>query len=222
MALIKCPECGKEISDRAKACIHCGFPLDELRSVGQTEVKSADTMVKWKCPVCGYIHTSETAPETCLICKIPGSRFSRIEEPTSVHTTQPSSTISEWECGVCGYIHKGEAPPQNCPVCRVPATKFSTAKSKEWQCGICHYSHKAATPPETCPVCKAPKTKFYIEGSFNQPKTTPPPKVPCCPKCKSTALATVNRGYSLFWGFIGSGTPMNVCQACGHKFKPGT
>ena len=27
MALIKCPECGKEISDQAPACIHCGYPL---------------------------------------------------------------------------------------------------------------------------------------------------------------------------------------------------
>ena len=27
MALIHCPECGKEISDQAPACIHCGFPL---------------------------------------------------------------------------------------------------------------------------------------------------------------------------------------------------
>ena len=27
MALIKCPECGKEISDKAPSCIHCGFPL---------------------------------------------------------------------------------------------------------------------------------------------------------------------------------------------------
>ena len=27
MALIKCPECGKEISDKAPACIHCGYPL---------------------------------------------------------------------------------------------------------------------------------------------------------------------------------------------------
>ena len=27
MALIKCPECGKEISDKASACIHCGYPL---------------------------------------------------------------------------------------------------------------------------------------------------------------------------------------------------
>lgn len=30
MALIKCPECGKEISDKAPACIHCGFPLSLL------------------------------------------------------------------------------------------------------------------------------------------------------------------------------------------------
>ena len=28
MALIKCPECGKEISDKAPQCIHCGYPLD--------------------------------------------------------------------------------------------------------------------------------------------------------------------------------------------------
>jgi len=28
MSLIKCPECGKEISDKALQCIHCGFPID--------------------------------------------------------------------------------------------------------------------------------------------------------------------------------------------------
>lgn len=27
MALIKCPECGKEVSDKASTCIHCGCPL---------------------------------------------------------------------------------------------------------------------------------------------------------------------------------------------------
>ena len=27
MALINCPECGKEISDKSEVCIHCGFPL---------------------------------------------------------------------------------------------------------------------------------------------------------------------------------------------------
>lgn len=31
MALIKCSECGKEISDKAKTCIHCGNPIHEER-----------------------------------------------------------------------------------------------------------------------------------------------------------------------------------------------
>lgn len=28
MSLIKCPECGKEISNKSKQCIYCGFPID--------------------------------------------------------------------------------------------------------------------------------------------------------------------------------------------------
>ena len=27
MALIKCPECGKEISDTCESCVHCGYKL---------------------------------------------------------------------------------------------------------------------------------------------------------------------------------------------------
>lgn len=27
MALINCPECGGQVSDRAETCIHCGYPL---------------------------------------------------------------------------------------------------------------------------------------------------------------------------------------------------
>ena len=30
MALIKCSECGKEISDKAAACVHCGCPVPKL------------------------------------------------------------------------------------------------------------------------------------------------------------------------------------------------
>ncbi|MGN0463328.1 MAG: hypothetical protein ACI4GA_01325 [Acutalibacteraceae bacterium] len=42
-----------------------------------------------------------------------------------------------------------------------------------------------------------------------------------CPKCGSTQIVTMTRGYDWFWGFIGSNEPRNVCQACGHTFKPG-
>ncbi len=29
MALINCPECGKEISDKSEKCIHCGYPIQQ-------------------------------------------------------------------------------------------------------------------------------------------------------------------------------------------------
>lgn len=32
MALIKCPECGKEISDQAASCPNCGCPMKETNS----------------------------------------------------------------------------------------------------------------------------------------------------------------------------------------------
>lgn len=28
--LIKCPECGKEVSDKANSCTHCGYPLTTI------------------------------------------------------------------------------------------------------------------------------------------------------------------------------------------------
>lgn len=42
-----------------------------------------------------------------------------------------------------------------------------------------------------------------------------------CPNCGSHDVGLVDRGYSFWTGFLGSGTPMNVCQNCGHKWKPG-
>lgn len=37
MALIKCPECGKEISDRAASCIHCGCPIQPQQTAYRAE-----------------------------------------------------------------------------------------------------------------------------------------------------------------------------------------
>lgn len=43
MALINCPECGKEVSDQADVCIHCGYPLKKLtaKTPEQTSIKAA-------------------------------------------------------------------------------------------------------------------------------------------------------------------------------------
>lgn len=54
MALIKCPECGREISDKAEKCIHCGKIIVKDVTPEKTEIK---------CPECG-----RSLLETDVIC----------------------------------------------------------------------------------------------------------------------------------------------------------
>lgn len=60
------------------------------------------------------------------------------------------------------------------------------------------------------------RTQAKADGCYGKEEDKNKPK---CPKCGSTSLATVNRGFSLLTGFLGSGKPMNVCQKCGYKWK---
>ena len=50
MALIQCPECDKEISDKVKACPFCGFPFesnaDTKNDVQQVEITSVNIAPK--------------------------------------------------------------------------------------------------------------------------------------------------------------------------------
>lgn len=39
MALIKCEECGKEVSDKAPSCIHCGCPIVSTSKQGVIKLK---------------------------------------------------------------------------------------------------------------------------------------------------------------------------------------
>jgi rubredoxin/uncharacterized membrane protein len=89
-------------------------------------------MKKWKCQVCGYIHTGDEPPEKCPVCGAPKSAFTLIEDPDHSHaaTTAPSGQESSpgieyrWKCQVCGYIHTGVQPPERCPVCGAPQERF--------------------------------------------------------------------------------------------------
>ena len=51
MALISCSECGKEISDKATSCPHCGVPIAGASSVSlnpQSHAKVTRTGAKWE------------------------------------------------------------------------------------------------------------------------------------------------------------------------------
>ena len=42
MALIKCPECGRQVSDKAVACPDCGYPIASNRSDGDVLIRIGD------------------------------------------------------------------------------------------------------------------------------------------------------------------------------------
>lgn len=53
MAMIKCPECGKEISDQSKQCVYCGCPIKKKQRVC---VYCGYAGSERDCPQCGHDH----------------------------------------------------------------------------------------------------------------------------------------------------------------------
>jgi len=47
MALIKCPECGKQISDKASCCPNCGYPMASRSTNIKVRCLSDDRKVKY-------------------------------------------------------------------------------------------------------------------------------------------------------------------------------
>ena len=73
MALIFCPECSREISDKSEHCIHCGYPLNTLQNE-EPNIENANI-----CPKCGHI-----AP--ILICNNCGSKMINTHYPWNYYS----------------------------------------------------------------------------------------------------------------------------------------
>ncbi len=62
MSLIKCPECDKEISDKAKVCPMCGYPIRE--EIDKLSSKPASATGMNICPKCGnFMIAKEKCPD---------------------------------------------------------------------------------------------------------------------------------------------------------------
>lgn len=58
--------------------------------------------------------------------------------------------------------------------------------------------------------------RTYIPDAFVYPEKKEP--VVRCPRCFSTEYTLMNKGYSLFTGFLGSGRVKRVCNYCKKEF----
>jgi rubrerythrin len=57
---------------------------------------------KWICPVCGYVHEGESAPEACPLCKVPGEKFKLSEDNAGLNF------VTEHTLGVANEIPQTE------------------------------------------------------------------------------------------------------------------
>jgi len=61
MALIKCPECDSQVSDKATVCIHCGFPFTLSPSNASVEPRPPGSV--GHCPACNSVNTYDVVAE---------------------------------------------------------------------------------------------------------------------------------------------------------------
>jgi len=54
MPLVTCPDCGREVSDAAPACIGCGRPMESVSAPAEPSAQQdPSSPPAWECPKCG-------------------------------------------------------------------------------------------------------------------------------------------------------------------------
>ena len=115
MSLIKCPECGKEISDKADSCLNCGCPLEQKRYMTNS---SNGKSVVIKCPKCGSCNCEPFFKENVIPEKTktsykanlnPLKPFTLMDKKEKVVRKQRTYTTKEYMCKNCGYSFDPES-----------------------------------------------------------------------------------------------------------------
>lgn len=275
MALINCPECGREVSDKANACIHCGYPIAKegnknyfdnlnellltLESVYKNFLNNSisflqfynenkNLFAKLKILTANEINHDNTLKTLSDLVFTNGieitatdvknvlsvidwhkvsdngkTKFAQ-ELVTAFSKTNKDGTTKETIFAYAIYHALNLNTAENRRIILQPLTQKDPIT--QWYKyilvnNVCVQDLGLPSMMDLYIDGKNVEMKNYLYRS-PQKASVSSDNVVCCPACGSKSIATVNRGYSLFWGFIGSGKPMNVCQSCGHKFKPGT
>lgn len=195
MALINCPECNREISDKAKACPHCGYPISENVNVYTENKVKIDGKIydisKLKKMYDKYSDSDKK--EICRNCNNAYKKWynSGIESEISSHDKGGNliqwigTTLKWWPNNKKQYF----------------AYKFLA------ECRAHNFKYFEFN------------TTDYVK-STSQQEFIPQRNVVRCPRCGSTSVTTEEQGYGLF-GWIGASQKKNLCQKCGHKWWPG-
>lgn len=192
MALIKCPECNGQVSDRAEVCIHCGYPLgkDKQGDNGEVLDKTIEENSKYqeeiKNEIIMVLEKSEYAMFSSDILKAVSEK---------VNKNIDSDFIEQALATLC-QENKIKVAFNGClkyeiasPVKSVELSILGSAKRSD--------NNEASR-------------QMNKDAILNQ-------TVIKCPKCGSTQIQMVPRKWSLLTGFLTNKVD-RVCMNCKHKF----
>ena len=105
---------GDEVPEKCPVCEALGEKFTEVtqnEGVGKENPEVESMEKKWRCTVCGYVHTGIEPPETCPVCGATSDMFEELVDKENGEDVAVT-TEKRWICTVCGYIHTGPEPPE--------------------------------------------------------------------------------------------------------------
>lgn len=200
MALIKCPECGEQISDKAPACIYCGCPASEFlinNNLSEEVIQATN--------IC--IFRNKEQDVSCI-----SQYYIPLSEEDKTHFKQ----FLKLEYGISNFR----------PVISDEKYLQFYNELKKWSEFYFLSTYVTAKLVLECIKNNFQTFEFDVLPRYNDRPQQPTPQpntfqnVVHCPRCGSTSVTTEEQGYGLF-GWIGASQKKNLCQKCGHKWWPG-
>lgn len=217
MALIQCPECGrKNVSDMASACPECGF---DVRAYSQERLRQQQAVVRTMQAALAKETAEKKAKEQRK------ARLEAVQKPAEPSVKGP--LIGRILSGGAAVFFLIASFTDGFSILLFLSGVFFLCGPPfffmGYQDAVKRYALAEKDFSAYQNLVLQEEDQANAEAEQKRKEELRKRAAPVmCPKCGSTSIATINRGYSVVWGFIGSGKPMNVCQKCGCKFRPGS
>lgn len=154
MSLIKCPECNKEISDKAKNCPNCGYELPKKEQMFQGVYcpSCLESGIKTNIDMCPYCHI-----------RFIDSIYSTIDDVDNYGENHPelkqspefSEIAYQRRINYTPYEYNDMNNTLSCPYCKSPNTKKISGVSRMTSVGLFGLGSKKIGKQWHCNNCES-------------------------------------------------------------------
>lgn len=225
MALVKCPECGREVSSSAQSCQNCGYPIQEHVKERELEIKRLTEKIL----PCEFT-VPEPRAKVCIKCAEPfqyvNPELPDFKRPSCL-CGMPGVEIDYTQVGLVGweteyYAFKLCCEPRNIGDQESEGYKAYVKEFADYEAKFDTIIKPKPPDPENFGV--DPEKRWYSLYGRTSSQPKPEPLLPHCPFCQSTNLTKISSigkaiKISLFglYGMEDAGKTYR-CNNCGGKF----